>query len=313
MDESKSEKVFLTATANNLPFFQALASKTRLQILTLLQNQELSISELSEALGLSSPITTRHVKALEQAGFIESYSEPGVHGLRKLCRLKISHLEVILNSNNEKVEEEFTQIDIPICSYSSFDVEAPCGMAFNDKLFGRIDDPRYFSAPNRYGLSLLWFTSGYLEYPIPTYDIDLPHLRQIEISLELCSEYPGYNNSFESDIRFYFNGHLLGSWTSPGDFGGRKGKYTPEWWNLGTEYGLLKTIRINDEGVFLDGIRLSDKPLKDFIKDRDRNFTFRIECPKNTTHPGGLNLFGRNFGDYDQSINVLCLYNHHEK
>lgn len=85
-----------------------------------------------------------------------------------------------------------------------------------------LDDPRYFASPNRFDISLIWFTSGYLEYSIPIYDIDFSNLSEIEIFLEICSEFPGYNNSFKSDIYFYFSDITLGKWTSPGDFGDRK-------------------------------------------------------------------------------------------
>ena len=157
-------------------------------------------------------------------------------------------------------------------------------------------------------LSIIWFTCGYIEYPIPTYDINFSNLDEIEISLEVCSEFPGYNNSFKSDIYFYLNDMLLGKWTSPGDFGDRKGVFTPSWWDLGSEYGLLKTIKINGNGVYLDGIVLSDTPLSEFFKEDIDNLTFKIECPVDTPNPGGINIFGKNFGNFDQNIKIKCLY-----
>ena len=101
---------------------------------------------------------------------------------------------------------------------------------------------------------------------------------------------------------------LLGKWTSPGDFGDRKGVFTPSWWDLGSEYGLLKTIKINGNGVYLDGIVLSDTPLSEFFKEDIDNLTFKIECPVDTPNPGGINIFGKNFGNFDQNIKIKCLY-----
>ena len=55
--------------------YQALASKSRLQILKLLYKKPLSIKEISKKIGLQ-PITVRHhLQSLEEAGFVESYEE----------------------------------------------------------------------------------------------------------------------------------------------------------------------------------------------------------------------------------------------
>lgn len=55
--------------------FQALASKSRLNILKLLYKKPLSIDEIATATGLQ-PVTIRHhLQALEEADFIESYEE----------------------------------------------------------------------------------------------------------------------------------------------------------------------------------------------------------------------------------------------
>ncbi|WP_304684623.1 hypothetical protein [Ileibacterium valens] len=161
-------------------------------------------------------------------------------------------------------------------------------------------------APNRYGLSLIWFTKGWLEYPIPLFDVDISTLEAIEISMEICAEISGYNNHFQSDLTFSLNGIEAGTWTSPGDYGDRKGKFTPAWWTLGTEYGDHKILRFCQDGVFMDNEKLSDKSLFEFLAaSRDPEMIrLRIECREDAVHPGGLNLFGRHFGDYDQNMIV---------
>jgi predicted transcriptional regulator len=56
----------------------------------------------------------------------------------------------------------------------------------------------------------------------------------------------------------------LGTWTSPGDFGGERGRLTPDWWAAGdTQYGPLKRSRVSAEGTSLDGVRFSDVTLED--------------------------------------------------
>lgn len=58
-----------------LTIFRALADPTRLRILTLLRQMELSVGELAEVLRQSQPRVSRHVKILAEAGLLERYKE----------------------------------------------------------------------------------------------------------------------------------------------------------------------------------------------------------------------------------------------
>lgn len=306
--DNKMKTRYIEVSEKNLEVFQALASKTRIDILTLLRKREMSVGEIAKELDMSSSAITKHINTLESVDLIESYSKPGERGLLKLCSIKTNELQVIIDNNYEKEARRFTEIEIPIGSYTSFDVQAPCGLASHEQIIGSLDDPRYFVSPERIDSSIIWFSSGYLEYGIPIYEIDFNRLIELEISMEISSEFPGYNNSYESDIYFHLNGIALGTWRSPGDFGGVKGMYTPDWWTLGSEYGLLKIIRINEEGVFLDGIQLAKTPLSSFVESIDTQFSFRISSPLETEHPGGINLFGKGFGNFDQDIRIKAFY-----
>ncbi len=55
----------------------------------------------------------------------------------------------------------------------------------------------------------------------------------VQFSAELCSEAPLHNDDYPSDITVRVNGVELGTWTSPGDFGGERGRLTPDWWEVG--------------------------------------------------------------------------------
>lgn len=55
--------------------FQALADTTRLRILALLRQMELSVGELAQVLGQSQPRVSRHVKILADAGLAERRRE----------------------------------------------------------------------------------------------------------------------------------------------------------------------------------------------------------------------------------------------
>ena len=80
-----------------------------------------------------------------------------------------------------------------------------------------MDDPRYFSSPERFNAGIIWFTSGYVEYRFPNQLHSDETAKEIQISMELCSEAPGVLENYPSDIYFYVNDIELGCWTSPGN------------------------------------------------------------------------------------------------
>lgn len=50
---------------------QALSSPTRIKMLKMLMKEEMHISALAKKLGISVPVTAKHIKILEKAGLIE--------------------------------------------------------------------------------------------------------------------------------------------------------------------------------------------------------------------------------------------------
>ena len=135
-------------------------------------------------------------------------------------------------------------------------------------------------------------------------------LKEINISLEICSESPGFNNNYPSDITFSINGIEICTFISQGDYGDRYGKFTPSWWYPErTKYGILTNISIRSSGVFLNE-RLVNKGvcLQDLRLPESNKTTFGIEVKKNAHHPGGFNIFGSQFGDYAQHIIFTATY-----
>jgi predicted transcriptional regulator len=156
---------------------------------------------------------------------------------------------------------------------------------------------------------LLWFEKGHVEYKFPNNSLykDKP-VKKLEVSAELSSETPGTNKNWLSDITMWINDVEIGYWTSPGDFGDRRGKLTPLWWKLeGSQYGLLKHWIVTEEGSFVDGVRVSDVKLKDLDLPAHHSIRVRIGIKEDAEHLGGLNIFGRGFGNYDQDL-VLRLF-----
>ncbi|UPK41450.1 hypothetical protein [Paenibacillus pabuli] len=104
-------------------------------------------------------------------------------------------------------------------------------------------------------------------------------------------------------VRFGING------LSPGDFGDRKGKLTPQWWHSDVnQYGVLKVLRINAEGTFIDGQRISDVRIHDLNLQAATYWTIQLSPEEGVPGRGGLTLFGKGFGNYDQDILIRYYY-----
>ncbi|MDQ6419092.1 helix-turn-helix domain-containing protein [Paenibacillus sp. LHD-117] len=294
----------------NLLLFEALASKTRMQMVELLKHEHLNIKEMAQRLGISSAIITKHVSQLEEAGVIATEVAAGKRGTQKICTLKLDKVTLLFREEplslapKEQPYNHYTS-SIPIGQYSAFQVQPTCGLASEVKLIGMRDDPRYFAEPDHVMAQHLWFASGFVEYRIPNYLTGRKPVSSVRISLEICSEAPGFDEDWLSDITFSLGGVTLCSWTSPGDFGKTKGKLTPSWWEgYNTQHGLLKTLQVKEDGTYMDGIRLSDVTVRDIPLTAGEEIRFRIESPEDAVHPGGVSLFGKRFGNYEQDIVV---------
>lgn len=291
----------------SLPVFEALASKVRLDVIHLLARRPMNVKELAQTLGLSSAIMTMHIRKLEGANIIRTELRPGKGGRQKMCFLNAHKIEILFPDLTRDTRK-YHQTDVPVGHYSDFDVKPTCGLATTDKVIGTFDDPRCFMLPERVDAKILWLGQGFLEYKVPNYLLRSEIAEELEISMELSSEAPFSNSNWPSDISFFFNGVYLGKWTSPGDFGGYRGRYTPDWWDINiNQYGLMKILRVKKDGCFLDGEKISDVTL-DQVDVEKQQWTFRIAVLEDAEHIGGLTLFGSNFGNYDQDLRFRLYY-----
>lgn len=290
-----------------LPVFEALASDVRLKIIQLLSVKPMNVKEIAQSLELSSAIITMHIGKLEKAGIITAERTRSKGGVQKVCSLSMDNLEVAFPTAKEE-HRKFHEFIVPIGQYTDFYATPTCGLATTEKQIGYFDDPRYFLDPERVNAKILWFTQGFVEYKIPNYLLASQTPEELEISLEISSEAPGIQENWPSDISFFINGVKLGQWTSPGDFGAVRGIYTPAWWSSGiNQYGMLKILRVNKDGTFLDGLRISDMTIND-IDINSKLWSFRISVLEDAEHIGGMTLFGKGFGNYNQDIVIKLFY-----
>lgn len=293
-----------------LEIFKALGSELRINIIKLLQeNHEMNMDELATSLGITNGALTSHIKKLEESGIIQVMTERGSHGNQKVCKVAVDKIVVDVESEENEEDQNIYNTEVKVGHYSDYEVYPTCGLATSQAIVGEVDDPRYFSHPDRINAGILWFTKGYIEYIIPNLLPSATKIDQITVSLEISSEAPGINNDWPSDISILLNDVKIGTWTSPGDYGDVQGIFTPDWWFPNwNQYGLLKMIVINKKGTFVDGLKISDVTINEFNLDYKSTVRFKFEIEEDAKNVGGITIFGSEFGNYNQDIKVRIAY-----
>jgi len=306
---NSSSKILILNPREDQEVILGLASELRLNILGLLHKKPLNINEIAAALSLPQSTVATNVAALEKAGLVHSDIVKAKKGNQKICRPIFEELVIRFEEDEKRVRDDLIEVEMPIGLYTGYEVSAPCGLCSPEGIIGYLDVPDSFLNPDRMKAGLLWFEQGWIEYKFPNNSLYKDkQLRKLELSAELSSETPGTDKNWLSDITLWFNEVEVGHWTSPGDFGDRRGKLTPEWWKLeGSQYGLLKNWSVSDEGSFVDGVRISDVRLSDLSLPDHHSIRVKMGIKDKAEHVGGLNVFGRGFGNYDQAL-VLRLY-----
>ena len=284
---------------------RALASEARVKILKLLHGKQgMNVNDIAAALQLPQSTVSSNIQLLEDAGLIRTHSLRAKKGNQKICQSTFDQVLFMFKEDTENLKANTIEVAMPLGLYTSCDVSAPCGLCSSDGIIGLLDVPNAFLEPERMHAGLIWLTRGFLEYQFPNNSILANRrIEALEFSLELSSEVPGTAADWPSDITLSVNGTEIGTWTSPGDFGDKRGVYTPTWWKLkGSQYGMLKSWRVARDGTYVDGMKISPVTLKELDLDSHHSVRLRIEVKKDAKHRGGINVFGRGFGNYDQDI-----------
>ncbi|MDF2801758.1 MAG: transcriptional regulator [Anaerocolumna sp.] len=285
---------------------KALSAEIRIEILKQLSRKEMNINEISEHLKLPRSSAAAHLALLEEAGLIKTTLLPGIRGSMKLSTKSLDSFGVNLHT---LMEEETEVINMPIGNFVDYYVEPTCGIVSEKGHIDEEDEPRCFYNPDRTKAKLLWFGKGYVEYRFPNHILTNKEVKQLEISMEVCSEDHEYNFDYPSDITLWVNGIESGTYNCPSDFGGRRGKLNPSWWpDKNTQFGVLKTWKITMEGSYLDDIKVSDATIQDYKLVENAYISIKIGIKEDAKNVGGINLFGNCFGDYAQDIRMKIIF-----
>ena len=291
-----------------LNVLQALSSETRLLMLSLLSHRVMNVSDLTKTLGLPHSTVNFNLKQLEEAGLLQVQYTPGTRGRQKLISKRYDEILLKLPGIAIESSQDIVEVSMPIGNFKRFEVRPTCGLASERKFIGTIDDPRSFYEPEHVFAQILWFREGFVEYDFPN---NVPYgasATDLELSVELCSEAPEYDLDWPSDITLWINGVELGTWTVPGDFGGERGRLTPPWWQTEqTQYGLLTCWRVTKCHTTVDDKKLSSVTLSDLGLD-ENHISVRLGIKADAPHVGGVNLFGRKFGNHLQDLLLRTRY-----
>jgi predicted transcriptional regulator len=297
-----------TQNERSIEVAKALGSAQRVRILDFLQNRVANISEIAEALEMPLSTANLHLTVLEEAGLIRSEIIAASRGVQKICARAYDVIMIQLPRTFASYDKKFS-VQMPVGAFATCQVEPTCGIATEKGVIGFLDDPTSFYEPARFQAQLIWFRQGFLEYHFPYRPEPNQQPKSLVLSMEICSEAPNHHHDWPSDIFMEINGRPIGMWTSPGDFGGERGNLSPEWWEeWNSQYGLMKSWRVDGEGSWIDGVRISDVTIGDLVLDQDFYIRVRIGVHPDAVHVGGINLFGSKFGNYPQDILLQVHY-----
>lgn len=299
------------SAGESVAIFRALGSEPRARIVEMLADRDMNINELSLALGLAQPSVSKHVQILEEAGLVVSDYLAGPQGMQKRCR-RVHERILVEMEGRKRREDGIAEIEVPIGMFSQAEAAPTCGLATREKMIGLLDSPLSFFMPERANAELLWTSGGFVEYMFANTLPLTAGVRSIELAMEVASEAPGYENDYPSDLTVWINGIEVGTWTSPGDYGGVRGRLNPHWWadNM-NQYGLLKVWQVGREGTSIDGVEISKVRVDELGVKPWEPVRVRLGVKADSPNQGGFTLFGKGFGNYEMDIVLRIAYDPH--
>lgn len=287
---------------------KALSNENRMKIMRILSEGPHQVNEIANKMNIPFSTAAVNINKLEEAGLISTELFPG-RGTVKLNSKIYDKIVINLFSEDISGNNKEILVNMPIGDYVDCEIHPSCGIVSETDYIGMQDEPRSFYENEHKKAQLLYFKQGFVEYRFPN---RLPYgcnATEIGFSIEICSEAPYYKLDWPSDITIWINNTEIGTWTSPGDFGGERGFLTPEWWPINnTQYGLLKHWKTTKDGSFLDGTKISNITVDDLKMNEKPYISFRLGVKKDCNNIGGINIFGYKFGNYEQDIIMKLHY-----
>lgn len=287
----------------------ALANDLRVKTLAMLCEKVMNINEIATALGVSQPAVSTYVKVLQDAGLVECETISTDRGSEKRCWALFERIVFESKLAGPAQNEFLESVSMPVGMFTDVSLEgALCGMASAEKVLTE-NDPTEILRAERAEAQLLWMSKGWVEYSFPCPIPAEAEITSVIFTAEMCSEAYNYNEDWPSDITVWINGAEVGTWVCPGDYGASRGRLNPPWWgHLWTQHGLLKSWAVHNFGSLLDETPIAPTELRGLQLSPGRTVRVRIGNKDNAEHVGGLNLFGKRFGNYPQDLVLSFSY-----
>ncbi|MDC4185241.1 ArsR family transcriptional regulator [Loigolactobacillus coryniformis] len=297
----------LDVTNESLPVYQALASEIRLEIIRRIANGTHTAALLSKDMSLSESAISKNLNILIRAGLITKHSNKD--NRKNDLELSVQNINVQFPSIIFPKYQKLSY-SVPIGSYFQISkITSSCGLASQEHVIGKFDDPNVFLLPERFTAELMWFTNGTVTYKIPNQIPQTAMPKMVELSFEISSEFPASNNNWPSDIGCWINDQFVGKFSVSGNFSDVRGRLTPNWWsNDLSQYGQLKQLRITDKDTGVNGSQISLFNLRQLDLEQSDSINLTLGVLKTNDESHGLTLFGKGFGNYDQDLQVLIYY-----
>lgn len=284
----------------------ALSSEIRINILKQLREKSHTIAELKKLNNISYSSILFHINLLNKAGIVNINYLPGQKGFAQVVSIRYKNL--FFEIAEEKAKESTSKQSIGVGCFVNHNVLGYCGFAGVDFTFMGLNSDLLDS--RRFNSSLIWAQEGFIEYQFSNNAFIDKEIKELRISLEICSEARHYREDWKSDITFSINNKELCTWQSPGDFGERRGLLNPPSWpSSNTQYGLLINLYVNKNGVYINEKKYSNSiTIDDLNINKGKGILFKIDSKADAVYKGGWNIFGRHFGDYNQDIDLFVTY-----
>ena len=285
---------------------KALGSQIRLNLIKQLTYKPMTVVELAKLNKVTNSTILFHLDLLTAAGVVESRYLPGIKGKAQVFFTNFTQI-AFSRVADEKDRTMFFRQEIPVGDY--IDVKGSnFGFATSTQSYLFTDSEAY-SQPRREAL-LLWTPCGKVTYAVDNkFCLGGNTVEEIGFSMEICSETSFYRNDWKSDITFAINGVDIATYTSPGDFGGIRGRLNPDWWaNENSQYGTLVNVTVTSTGTAINNTAVSKVTLRDLRLDKDNRLTLTVYNKQGSKHLGGFNIFGRGFGNHEQDIVFTAKY-----
>ncbi len=290
-----------------------LSNETRVNILRALQSPPFAMTfpELHRKLKVPNSTLLFHLCKLEECGIVCVRYKSSSAGTTRIIQRVLRTAEIVFfkRSEEETAKRYVSDVQAARVGWYSNYANGTALFFVADKMIHNNNYGLTFS-PEHFNAELVYAANGVVTYDFSNAVARDHTIKYLELSLEICSEAPYYDNNYLSDITFWINGVELCCYTCKGDYGDRRGNLNPDWWPSSiTQYGELLTIIVNEKGVFVNGIGYNHKVNISHLKlSETEKITLKFGNKDTAEHIGGFNVFGSTFGDYPQDIVLKLFY-----